>query len=356
VVLLLIYNGGDTIKARVTFEEIKEILLKESGYIVVSDKSVYKNQDSSLEYICPNHSDIIQRTRYSNYRRGARCFHCNSDSKRFSFEYVYNYFLQHGCELLSTEYTSVDIKLKYKCVCDNVDEITFYNFKNKGRRCRLCSIKKANHAGIKHYYVDVKKHIEDTGYTLITEEKDYINAITHILVSCDKGHEYKVTFKNFKKERRCPICQLSKGETKIEAILRDRCIKNRNQYEFNDLLSDKDARLKFDFGIFINKELHILIEYDGEFHFQKLYEDDDHERTVKHDHIKNSYCIQNNIPLFRIPYWEYDNLEYILDHILGYYKLINKTDTEPFQVHKYYLVNHPDWTYEKYIEQSKINT
>ena len=37
----------------------------------------------------------------------------------------------------------------------------------------------------------------------------------------------------------------------------------------------------------------------------------------KRDEIKTKYCIDKNIPLIRIPYWEYDNIENILARELG---------------------------------------
>ena len=40
--------------------------------------------------------------------------------------------------------------------------------------------------------------------------------------------------------------------------------------------------------------------------------------TQLHDSIKTTYCIKNNIPLLRIPYWESSNIEtIILDYIIG---------------------------------------
>jgi len=36
------------------------------------------------------------------------------------------------------------------------------------------------------------------------------------------------------------------------------------------------------------------------------------EYTQKHDTIKNQYCLDNNIILIRIPYWNNDDIEYIL--------------------------------------------
>ena len=37
----------------------------------------------------------------------------------------------------------------------------------------------------------------------------------------------------------------------------------------------------------------------------------------KRDGIKNNYCKNNNIPLLRIPYWEFNNIEKILENTLA---------------------------------------
>lgn len=36
---------------------------------------------------------------------------------------------------------------------------------------------------------------------------------------------------------------------------------------------------------------------------------------IEHDKEKNEFCIQNNIPLYRIPYWDFNKLETIEDII-----------------------------------------
>ena len=43
----------------------------------------------------------------------------------------------------------------------------------------------------------------------------------------------------------------------------------------------------------------------------------DHNKTVYHDNIKNKYCHDNNIQLIRIPYWDLENIEQILNDQLG---------------------------------------
>ena len=63
--------------------------------------------------------------------------------------------------------------------------------------------------------------------------------------------------------------------------------------------------LRFDFAIFKDGQLTHLIEFDGIQHFDKnnnFYG----ESTVKHDQMKNDYCIKNNIKLIRLT--NYENL------------------------------------------------
>jgi hypothetical protein len=60
------------------------------------------------------------------------------------------------------------------------------------------------------------------------------------------------------------------------------------------------------------KQLECLIEYDGEFHYKKFYEEQTFETGQYHDKLKDEYCLKHNIKLIRIPYWEFDNIENIL--------------------------------------------
>ena len=45
-----------------------------------------------------------------------------------------------------------------------------------------------------------------------------------------------------------------------------------------------------------------------------------------HDKLKNKYCKKNNIPLIRIPYWQFDKIEQILDKWLNKYGLTNNNN------------------------------
>jgi len=120
----------------------------------------------------------------------------------------------------------------------------------------------------------------------------------------------------------CPECSKdSKGEMKSQEILSKYDIPSSPQLKFEDC-KDK-RRLPFDIASFYDKEktrLKILIEYDGYQHFYPVnfggVSDDIALENLKitqcHDLIKNEYCILNDIPLLRIPYWDFDNIEKIL--------------------------------------------
>ena len=53
-------------------------------------------------------------------------------------------------------------------------------------------------------YEYVKEYIEKEGYALLTNE--YKGDTTKLELICPNGHEWSITWKNFKKGSRCPFC------------------------------------------------------------------------------------------------------------------------------------------------------
>ena len=62
----------------------------------------------------------------------------------------------------------------------------------------------------------------------------------------------------------------------------------------------------------------MLIEYDGIFHYEDIFNNPNKflMRNLN-DEIKNTYCKNNNIPLLRISYWDFDRIEEILERELN---------------------------------------
>lgn len=109
----------------------------------------------------------------------------------------------------------------------------------------------------------------------------------------------------------CTQCNSSsRGEDYIKNYLDNRGIKYQRNHIFKDCRNKKG--LRFDFYL---SELSIIVEYDGEHHFleNKYFGSGNLEYVRKNDEIKNQYCLDNNIKLVRIPYYEFKNIESILN-------------------------------------------
>lgn len=111
----------------------------------------------------------------------------------------------------------------------------------------------------------------------------------------------------------CPTCKESYGERQIRKYLEYNNINFIAQYKFADCKRKKP--LPFDFYL---PDINMVIEYDGQQHFGDVEVFGGTDRflyTQENDNIKNQYCELNNINLVRIPFWELDNIDYILSNI-----------------------------------------
>lgn len=119
----------------------------------------------------------------------------------------------------------------------------------------------------------------------------------------------------------------SYGELAIKEILINNNIKYKMEYWFDDLRSEANIPLRFDFAIIDdNDNVLRLIEYDGQQHYlqkaNNFFKADTLEHRKERDIIKNNYCLRNNIPLVRIPYWKKKDIS--LEMLLGNEYLIDR--------------------------------
>lgn len=105
-------------------------------------------------------------------------------------------------------------------------------------------------------------------------------------------------------------CVNSKGNQKIKQLLQIHQILHIPEYP----VRINGINYFFDFAI-LNDDSSIkaFIEYDGIQHFEQRSGWDNLKKVQLNDNIKNSYCIEKNIPLLRIPYTEFDkiNIDYL---------------------------------------------
>lgn len=111
----------------------------------------------------------------------------------------------------------------------------------------------------------------------------------------------------------CGCISSSYGELKIKQLLEDHNINFIQQYSFEDCISNKNYKLRFDFAIFKNHNLHCLLEFQGIQHYQPSDKFDDHEslkERQERDNIKRQYCKDNDIFLVEISYIDKDKLDW----------------------------------------------
>lgn len=169
-----------------------------------------------------------------------------------------------------------------------------------------CDINKLEYEVISNTYIKGKEHLllKYIGNEIrISDEKRYFSVSLEKFVHGNQRH---------------PLLSQSKGEKKTEYWLTENEISYLDQITFDDC--KYKGLLKFDFAIFDkNNNLIYLIEYDGIQHFEPVEHfggEENFEITKLRDNIKNEYCKKNNIPLLRIPYWDYDNIEQILNNFI----------------------------------------
>lgn len=116
----------------------------------------------------------------------------------------------------------------------------------------------------------------------------------------------------------CPKCGNSYNENLISNFLKEKNIMFESEKTFKDL--KLKGKLRFDFYI---SKLNLIIEFDGKQHFEPvrfrgISEElalEKFHHTKKTDEIKNQYCIDNNINIIRISYFDniYDKLKEIFN-------------------------------------------
>jgi hypothetical protein len=118
----------------------------------------------------------------------------------------------------------------------------------------------------------------------------------------------------------CGCIGNSRGEAYITKYFDEKQIRNQRQYKFDDLISNKGAPLKFDFGLFgLDGNLICLVEYNGEQHYYPVdrrtwFGKLQREET---DELKRNYCEKNHIKLFEIRFD--DDLYEKLSEVEQYY-------------------------------------
>lgn len=168
--------------------------------------------------------------------------------------------------------------------------------KDKKRGCQKCGLEKTKFTTKSFIDKSNLKHLNKYDYSIT----DYKNAKDYVDIICPKHGKFRQLASSHMRGKGCKICNESKGELKISDILNRNNIKYIREYKFDGCINK--YKLPFDFYL---TDFNVCIEYDGEMHFKEIERFGGKIKLdyyIKNDNIKNKFCVDNNIRLFRIKY------------------------------------------------------
>jgi len=221
--------------------------------------------------------------------------------------------------IIKGKFKNIDKQIEVYCtICNKSWSPIPYHLLN-GHGCPHCN---GNAQKTTDEFTQQIKDKHKNRYTVIGK---YINSKTKIEILCNICNEPWLIFPNnlIRDYGGCPNCNLNRAELAIKECLTQKQINFKPQYKFDDCRNIKP--LPFDSAILDEYNNVIgLIEADGQQHFEPVRfggisqekAEKNFIETKKRDKIKTEYCEKNHIPLLRIPYWEFNNIEQIINNFI----------------------------------------
>lgn len=123
---------------------------------------------------------------------------------------------------------------------------------------------------------------------------------------------------------KCICTKQSRNELLTSNYLQYNNIPFKREISFSNLRTSDNELLYYDYGLFKDEKLIVLVELDGRQHFEVVFGEKAFEATKQNDTIKNSFAKSNKIPLVRINYTQ--NLEQELFRIINKYYFNNSSN------------------------------
>jgi hypothetical protein len=299
---------------RFSDEEVAQFLI-EKEYILLDNCYVNCSKKINIENIITKYKYFVTLSQAKNL--DVESFAPNNPHREYNFNiWIKDNNKNFSLENFSTDHGSTRINLK----CDSCEKSWNVSLSNiiAGQGCPYCANKRSseeNNLLVKFPEIcfdwDFDKN-EISPFELLPSSNKKVWWKCHV---CKNEWFTTINSRTGKTKTGCPKCASSKGEKILKDYLDYNNIEYMTQYKFKDC---KNIRpLPFDFSIFYNNKLVMVIEYDGELHYRPYHKmKNSYEKLIyrqNNDAIKTKYCEDNNIKLLRIPYWDKNKISEILD-------------------------------------------
>lgn len=285
---------------------------------------VVEGARTNIIWECTIHGEFS--TSWNCIKSGIGCPKCGtmstSNKRKKDFEYVKSKFKEKGLTVVSTEYKNNETPLSY--ICDKHPELgiqtaRYGNIQKKNARmCATCSADQSKASMTKTHaeFLVEMNSVHGNKYTVLGT---YLGAKHKIKIKCNVcSQEWNSAPNHLTGGHGCPNCNESLGESKIKLWLLQHNVDFDPQYRFSDCIGIR-RKMPFDFVLWKDAKVKSCIEYQGQQHYfpiemfggAKAY-----EIQLINDDIKRNYCKDQNLELYEIPYWEYENINIILAEIM----------------------------------------
>lgn len=265
---------------------------------------VFNKNSDKINIICPNHGYFKQIL--SDHLKGHGCPICGGTKTKNIKEFIKSSNIVYNYKYNYKDFKYINNKTKSIIICPihgSFEQTPSYHLKGFG--CPKCKTRKSNILE----YINKAKIIHNNYYTY--DNSVYEGSDKYITITCPIHGDFKQRAAGHLQGFGCFKCNKSKGETKIEKFL----IEYNISYEIQKYLNGCDNINKLYFDFYLPNH-NMCIEYDGQFHYKNIFENNDVNKQKERDIIKNNFCKKNNIKLIRISYKYFNNIEKILKNIL----------------------------------------
>lgn len=284
----------------------------------------YTGHNNSVEYKCRRCGKTGSRNKGRNFWRSKyaclECFDGLKEEPESKTQILANFQKIETMELLSFHGHN---PCKVRCLrCGKILSRYAQNILKNPGFCYYCDTPKLHRAlTIREAQEILNKITHSEDFEIIR----FKNTTEKALIRHSCGFIFERRIPNFKVSRGCPKCDRKKSllEKRVESYL----IENNFNYSFQKRFSDcNNGRSSFDFCLYSSLGKNVLIEVQGQQHYQEVEVfSEDLSTTQRRDKIKEDYCLANNICLIKIPYWDVNKIpQYIPIEKFNDYR--NKTE------------------------------
>lgn len=207
---------------------------------------------------------------------------------------------------------------------------SYINVHIRGHKCPYCSGLKvlSGKNDLATLFPDIAAEYSEDNELLANQ----ISAHTHkkvkwVCPNCEQEYFASPHHRVSSDKTECPYCKKqSKGEREVKRILNKYNITYKEQEWFDDLRSEMNRPLRYDFTIYKNDVWVGTIEFNGLQHYKPvpmLGGKEKLEIQKEHDFQKIVYAIEHNAPILIIPYKTCEgSVEYLVSRFLSNLNLI----------------------------------